>query len=158
MNYLKIIQLPSVFFLLMVSLNGGLVFGQTQEHSSTNPLQTDLGDPLLPKVDRPLSPLEKSKLEKACDDLNAQASQLFNESKEEEAFKIWYRELRLRRELGQFEEVSALGRVGELAWQKNRSNDVEIISKRLEAICRRQCYAIEQQANSTQQFEPTLLN
>ncbi|MGL5806395.1 MAG: hypothetical protein ACRC11_13305, partial [Xenococcaceae cyanobacterium] len=134
MNYLKIIQLPSVFFLLMVSLNGGLVFGQTQEHSSTNPLQTDLGDPLLPKVDRPLSPLEKSKLEKACDDLNAQASQLFNESKEEEAFKIWYRELRLRRELGQFEEVSALGRVGELAWQKNRSKDVEIISKRLEAL------------------------
>jgi tetratricopeptide (TPR) repeat protein len=150
MNHLKIIQLPSVFFLLMVSLNGGLVFGQTQEPSSTNPLQTDLADPLLPKLDRPLSPLEKSKLEKACDDLNAQALKLFNESEEEEAFKIWYRELRLRRELGQFEEVSALGRVGEFAWQKNRSNDVEIISKRLEAI--------ESQANNQKQLDPNLLN
>jgi tetratricopeptide (TPR) repeat protein len=51
--------------------------------------------------------------------------------------------------LGQLEEVPALGRVGEIAWQKNRKTDLQIISNRLKAI--------EQEASTKQKLESDLL-
>jgi hypothetical protein len=51
----------------------------------------------------------------------------------EGAFEIWYRELRLRRALGYLEEVRALGRVGEIAWQRTQKFDAQVIT----GVCKR---------------------
>lgn len=96
-----------------------------------NPLEIPLEDPLIPPIPRPLTPLEQRKLREALDQLNADAQAQLDAGNDEAAFEIWYRELRLRRVLGRIEEVNALGRVGEIAWNKTRTEDVQIISKRI---------------------------
>jgi tetratricopeptide (TPR) repeat protein len=148
-TYSSIIKVLSTFCLLIVSVSGDFAIAQTQRFRFGNPLEVNVPDPLLPQGDLPLSPSDKDRLQKATDDLNNQATNLLQEDKEEEAFDLWYRELRLRRQLGQLEEVPALGRVGEIAWQKNRKTDLQIISNRLKAI--------EQEASTKQKLESDLL-
>lgn len=102
-----------------------------------NPLQVEqFNDPLLPQtpVQRPLSPLEKFRLNEALDQVKQQAQQLYQEGKVEEAFQVWYRELRLRQKLDPIEEVKTLGRVGEIAWLENRSADFRNIRERLRVL------------------------
>ena len=96
-----------------------------------NPLELPLDDPLLPSVPRPLSPLEQKRLRKELEKMNEKAQEESNTGNDNLAFELWYRELRLRRVLGRIEEVNALGRVGEVAWNKTRTEDVQIISQRI---------------------------
>lgn len=118
---------------------------------SPNPLESKTADPLLPQppVARPLSSSERRQLVAALDELNAQATAQWQSGNADEAFAIWYRELRLRRALGPIEEVQALGRVGEVAWSENRRTDVQLITQRLETI--------QQQAEVESQLDPELL-
>jgi len=102
-----------------------------------NPLQVEkFDDPLLPQtpVRRPLSPLEQFRLKEALDQLNQQARAVYENGNVEQAFQVWYRELRLRQKLDPIEEVKALGRVGEVAWLENRSADFRNIRERLRVI------------------------
>jgi len=106
------------------------------EEPQVNPLEITTPDPLLPQSpeDQTLSPEVQSQLRESLDELNAQAAALLNAGKALEAFDIWYRELRLRRALGYVEEVQALGRVGEIAWQRSQNLDVQLITARLQKI------------------------
>jgi tetratricopeptide (TPR) repeat protein len=107
------------------------------EEPKVNPLEITTPDPLLPKLpskDNPLSPEQQLKLKGELDAFNAQAAALLQAGKQKEAFEIWYRELRLRRALGYVEEVKALGRVGEIAWQRNQKLEAQVITMRLQAI------------------------
>lgn len=101
-----------------------------------NPLEMTDPDPLLPRppVDRPLSPLERRQLIQALDQLNTQAQAQLQAGNIVGAFDTWNRELRLRRALGTMEEVTALGRVGDIAWRENQVNQVQIITGRLRKI------------------------
>lgn len=98
-----------------------------------NPLELTRPDPLLPQppIERPISPLERSTLKTSLDELNAQADALLKAGDAVGAFEIWNRELRLRRVLGTLEEVQALGRVGEIAWNNTQKEEVELITGRL---------------------------
>ena len=106
------------------------------EEFKVNPLEITKPDPLLPRLPKrgTLSPEEQSRLRTAIDELDAQAAALYQEKKADEAFDIWYRGLRLRRALGRVEEVQALGRVGEMAWQNTRKFDTQVITRRLQEI------------------------
>lgn len=101
-----------------------------------NPLEIIKPDPLLPQLPKKatLSPEQRASLRQSLDELNAQATALLQSEKVPEAFEIWYRELRLRRALGYVEEVQALGRVGEVAWQRTLKPDAQIITRRLQDI------------------------
>ncbi|GBF81982.1 tetratricopeptide repeat protein [Aphanothece sacrum] len=123
---LTAITLTQVSFLV----NTGPVFAQLPD-PKINPLELPLDDILIPAFPRPLTPFEQRKLRQALDELNAQAQAESDKGNDEVAFEIWYRELRLRRVLGRLEEIKALGRVGEIAWNKTRTIDVQFISKRL---------------------------
>lgn len=96
-----------------------------------NPLEIPIDDPLLPSVPRPLTPFEQKRLRRELNKFNQQAQKELQAGNGNLAFDIWYRELRLRRILGRIEEVKALGRVGKFAWDNTRTEDVQIISKRL---------------------------
>jgi len=102
----------------------------------SNPLEMTTSDPLLPQspLERPLTPQERSSLEISLNDLNTQATAQFRVGNLDQAFEIWYRELRLRRVLGGLAEVEALGRVAEFAWKEGRREDLQNITQRLEMI------------------------
>ncbi|NES86446.1 MAG: tetratricopeptide repeat protein [Moorea sp. SIO2B7] len=124
------------------------VFAQT-EQPKPNPLEITTPDPLLPQIERPLSPLERFRLKQTLEEFNNQANAQLKAGNEDEAFNIWYREIRIWRAFGPLEEVEALGRVAGVAWDKSRKADVEIITDRLEAI--------EQKAQAQAELDPILL-
>lgn len=103
--------------------------------SEFDPLNPDLypPDPLLP-LSVPLSPFQRRRLREALDKLNLEAQAQADAGNQDGAFEIWYRELRARRILGALEEINALGRVGGVAWEKTRKEDVARITKRLEQV------------------------
>lgn len=106
------------------------------EEPRVNPLEIRTPDPLLPKVPKKgtLTLEQQATLRASLDELNAQAATMLKAGDAQGAFDIWYRELRLRRALGAVEEVQALGRVGEIAWQRNQKFDSQVIAARLQAI------------------------
>jgi tetratricopeptide (TPR) repeat protein len=106
------------------------------EEPKVNPLEIRTPDPLLPKVPKKgsLTPEQQDNLRASLDELNTQAAATLKAGDPQGAFDLWYRELRLRRALGPVEEVQALGRVGEIAWQRSQTYDAQVISARLVAI------------------------
>ncbi|MDY7013848.1 MAG: tetratricopeptide repeat protein, partial [Cyanobacteriota bacterium] len=100
---------------------------------TANPVEINESDPLIPTGF--LTPLRLKELEEALASLNEQATAELAEGNSDAAFAIWYRELRLRRQvLGRLEEIKALGRIGDIAWQESRTPDIKIVTKRLETI------------------------
>jgi tetratricopeptide (TPR) repeat protein len=101
-----------------------------------NPLEIREPDPLFPirDRDRTLTPQEVQELDSILEELNAQAATELNAENPNTAFRLWYRELRLRRSLGLLEEIKALGRVGQVAWNQSRTPDVKNINERLTEI------------------------
>jgi tetratricopeptide (TPR) repeat protein len=136
--------------LLGFSFSGGLTLAQ---NVIPNPSLLDLPaqpHPNIPLINRPLTPLERRQLGESLDAMNSQAQALLNQGKETEAFNIWYEELRLRRYLGLLSETEALGRVGAVAWNRTRTEDVRIITQRLREI--------QQQAEIENTLQGELLN
>lgn len=102
-----------------------------------DPLEFRTLDPMLPQSARDKKPLteeEKTQLQQSLNELNQQATELFQSGDKVTAFAVWYRELRLTRVLGFLPEVEALTRVGAIAWQENSREDIKFITKRLQAI------------------------
>ncbi|NJO94020.1 MAG: tetratricopeptide repeat protein [Hydrococcus sp. RM1_1_31] len=115
-----------------------------------DPLEQPVKDPLLPTArERSLTPFERRRLREALDALNAEAQIQFQAGNIDRAFEIWYRELRLRRSLGRLEEIQALARVGQFAWDKTRKEDVQIINRRLNVS--------QQEAEAKAPLSPELL-
>ncbi|ACK71441.1 Tetratricopeptide domain protein [Gloeothece citriformis PCC 7424] len=115
-----------------------------------NPLELPIKDPLIPELNRPLSPFEMRRLREALDASNQQAQAELDQGNDDEAFKIWYRELRLRQYLTPIEEIQALGRVGEIAWTKTRTQDLKNIYTRL--------LVVQQQSEKKAPLTPELLD
>lgn len=116
-----------------------------------SPLEPDETDPLLPTMvlDRPLSDQERTVLNAALNELNQEADAAYQAGDILGAFDIWFRELRLRRFLGTREEVAALSRVGEIAWNESQTTEVRLITQRL--------LEIEQQVQAEEPLDYELL-
>lgn len=101
-----------------------------------NPLEADPRDPLLPTttIDRPLSPLELYSLELELFQLDEQARALLLTEQPNEAFPLWMREVHLRRLFGLDAELEALERIGQHAWNHQRSEEIRLMAVRLERI------------------------
>jgi tetratricopeptide (TPR) repeat protein len=123
--------------ILLLGIRGGqenLVLAQTEgvpQAEQINPLEIRERDLLLPSIDRPLTDFELKRLRTALDELNNQAKAQLEAGNDDEAFAIWYRELRLRRVFGTGEEIEVLTRVGAIAWDKSRNQDLNFITERL---------------------------
>lgn len=100
--------------------------------ASENPLDPRLfpTDPLIPSGQY-LTPLQRRRLIEALDNLEAEALLLDQAGQGDEAFAVRYRSLRGRQRLGDLAEIEALGRMGAIAWEQGRNDDVVIISDRL---------------------------
>lgn len=102
----------------------------------TDPLVAEPKDPLLPTlvVDRPLSPLELYNLELELFRLDAQARGLLLIDQPSPAFELWIREVQLRRVFGLDAELEALGRIGQQAWNSQRSQEIRLMAVRFQRI------------------------
>lgn len=130
-----------ILLLLSVAADFRPVFAQQSQQSKpdepyTSPLEITKPDPLLPQwpLKKPLTPLEVQALTTALDELNQLATAQLQAGNLAEAFKIWYRELRLRRFLGPLAEVEALTRVAKIALSQNQTTQVQLITQRLQVI------------------------
>ncbi|NEN90535.1 MAG: hypothetical protein F6K48_17150 [Okeania sp. SIO3H1] len=103
---------------------------------SPNPLESSEPDPLLPEppTTGTVTGDKREELSQELDRLNAEAAALFAGGETTKAFDTWNRELRLRRYLGQAEELAALERVAEIAWNNSQKLQVQWITKRLETL------------------------
>lgn len=102
----------------------------------SDPLKTKPRDPLLPIIttDGPPSPLELQALRENLDQLNLLARTRFAEGQVDEAFVLFLREIRLRRVLGPIEEFNAIAPVAKLAWEQQRSEEVQLLTLRMREI------------------------
>lgn len=132
------------FYALTNSIDGYIAQGQTDAEEelqvpnqfSPNPLESTEPDPLLPSPPETgtVSGEKREKLSQELDRLNAEATALLAAGETIKAFDTWNRELRLRRYLGKAEELAALERVVEIAWNNGQKLQVQWITKRLEKL------------------------
>ncbi|MDJ0798502.1 MAG: tetratricopeptide repeat protein [Calothrix sp. MO_167.B12] len=101
-----------------------------------NPIEITTPDPLLPRSPgkQPLTESEKQQLSAALDRLDIEAAAKLQAGDRVGAFDTWNRELRLRRYLGTLPEITALSRVGAIAYSKNNRQQVLYITERLQTI------------------------
>ena len=106
--------------------------------SSANPLDAKIErrEPVIPAGygKRELSSFEKYRIEKTIEELDRAAQINLEQGKEDAAFKLWYRRLKLARAIDTEAEITALGEVGAIAWKENRGEDLRNIAERLIAI------------------------
>lgn len=102
----------------------------------SNPLEAIKSDPVIPSGSgqRDLTSFEKYRIEKTIAELNQAATAELAQGNADQAFKLWYRHLRLTRALDTISEIKALGKIGAIAWQENRGADVRNIAQRLITI------------------------
>ncbi len=103
---------------------------------SPNPLESTEPDPLLPNppTSGTLTGEKREEFSQELDRLNVEAAALLAAGETTKAFETWNRELRLRRYLGKAEELAALTRVAEIAWNNSQKLQVQWITKRLEIL------------------------
>ncbi len=103
-----------------------------------NPLEITETDPLLPPDTnaRELTELEREGLITALTELEQQANTSLAVGDFENTALVWNRLLRLSRSLGSIEEIQTLGRIGDIAWNRDLSKQVNTISTRLQNIQR----------------------
>jgi tetratricopeptide (TPR) repeat protein len=118
-----------------------------------DPLNPSRRDPLLPKTDQPSTPQQEQNLQRVIEELQNQAQAAQAAGNLDAAFGLWYRELRLRQSLDLGSEIEALARVGKVAWQTNRPEDLQIITRRLETIGARENLSVEELKALAQAYE-----
>jgi tetratricopeptide (TPR) repeat protein len=94
-------------------------------------------DPLIPYdyKDRPLTTSEREELVKAADRLAVIGAQRLQAQDTAGAYEAWNQELRYRRVVASLvDEVRALGRVGDVAWVQNNTQQLRYVTKRLDEI------------------------
>lgn len=153
-NYFKKHKLVIIFSsLLTIVINLNLSYSATlAQTESINPLEATEPDPILPPEfdERSSSSFEKTKIEREIVKIDREARAQLAAGNKDSAFDLWYRELRLARILGLQKEISALGRIGAIAWKENRGFDVRIINNRL--------ITLEQEITDTTSLNLKLLN
>ncbi|MBE9097292.1 lipopolysaccharide assembly protein LapB [Tychonema sp. LEGE 07203] len=116
---------------------GSVASAQTNAPSldrfSPNPLEITTPDPLAP-AGEPFSSSQRDELTAALEQLNLEAAAKLQAGDGAGAFDIWFRELRLRRYLGPAAEIAGLSRVGSVAWSSSKNLELQLITKRLQAI------------------------
>ena len=116
---------------------GSIASAQTNppalDQFSPNPLEITTPDPLAP-ANESLSSTQRDELIAALEQLNLEAAAKLEAGDGAGAFEIWFRELRLRRYLGPAAEIAALSRVGSVAWSNGKNLELQLITKRLQAI------------------------
>ncbi|MEO1341184.1 MAG: tetratricopeptide repeat protein, partial [Cyanobacteria bacterium J06635_13] len=128
--------------LLGVLLGGSIVLTPVcrvlAQPETSNPLEVgiDQSDPVIPLGygRRELSAFEIRRIEQEMAQLNRAAKAELQQGNGKEAFRLWYRQLKLASAVNKVTEIETLGKVGAIAWKENRGEDLRNIANRLITI------------------------
>ncbi|MEL6930541.1 MAG: hypothetical protein AAFO95_18185, partial [Cyanobacteria bacterium J06600_6] len=134
MNSCKIVAI----ILLTGSINLAFIQNTLAQSLLANPLEVEIdkSDPVIPfgYQRRKLSTFEINRIKREMVKLDRTAKAELQEGRGDNAFKLWYRQLKLARAVDVETEIEALGKVGEIAWLNNRGQDLRNIANRAIAI------------------------
>ncbi|NJN62943.1 MAG: hypothetical protein HC795_16775, partial [Coleofasciculaceae cyanobacterium RL_1_1] len=99
-----------------------------------SPLENADPDPWWPDTSIPLTENDRRILRQRLDELNVSAIAALAINQPKVAFDLWNRELRMRRLLGVNEELIAMVRVGQIAWEEEEFYQMQVITRRLRDI------------------------
>ncbi len=101
--------------------------------SAPNTLEPDPEDELLPAgaAEGKLSPSDIQKIRLNAARLDQEAETAYGEGKPAQAYRLWFRALRLLQYGEADEEIVALGRIGARAWTEGRAPESQAIAQRL---------------------------
>jgi tetratricopeptide (TPR) repeat protein len=109
--------------------------GRREASTLVNPLrrEIDASDPVIPPGygKRELSSFEIYRIEKEIKKLDQNAQGELQQGHTDRAFELWYRQLKLTHAISPKVEIIALGKIGAIAWQENRAEDLRNIANRL---------------------------
>lgn len=97
-----------------------------------------------------LTSLEKYRVTRAINQLKEAATNKLNQGNQDQAFELWYRQLKLNNLLSVDSEIKALGEIGAIAWKLNRSGDVRYLAEHL--------IKIENKITTQEQLQPEILD
>ena len=126
-----------VICLVFLSASIGLATtpASVAENRPLNPLEVEIdnSDPVIPLgyQKRKLSVFEINRIKREIEKLDRLAKDKLQQGNGNEAFKLWYRQLKLARAVDPETEIESLGEAGAIAWQANRGEDLRNIANRL---------------------------
>ncbi|WP_373480086.1 tetratricopeptide repeat protein [Geminocystis sp.] len=125
----KIVNNCFFSLLLIISFPPQITFAQIPE--KINPLLVNFEDELLPKINRDLTKLERKRIQEKITELDTLADSELLAGNVDLAFGLWYRAINLSRALGVDSEVKMISKVGKIAWEKSRNEDITFLTERL---------------------------
>lgn len=118
-----------IYLLLILTFSSNITYAQTPE--IVNPLTINFEDELLPKIKRDLTDLERKRIREKITELDTLANTELSSGNEDLAFGLWYKTINLSRFLGADVELMQIAKVGDVAWNKSRNQDINFLSERL---------------------------
>ncbi len=128
------LRIFSKFLWLLVILIAFHPINVIAQNRAVNPLKVNVQDNLLPNNNQNLTEAQKEELRLSLAKLNDDAKTQLELGNDNEAFNIFYRQLRLTRFLGIREEVEAITEVAQIAWDKSRVDDISFLTERLSLL------------------------
>lgn len=142
-----IISQLGIFFCLLTPNFASFSFAKEVEKN--NPLTSDFRSILIPSIERDITDFEKKRIRNKIDELNSLADAELANGNDDNAFLAWYEAINLSRYLGTEAEIKMINKVGEVAWNKSRNQDLNFLTERLTII--------ENQATENKELDEDLL-
>ena len=134
MNCLPIFARKNLLLILSLFLLNQSPRILAQETKPVNPLTTNFSHELLPKVDRNLTSFEENRINEKIIELDTSAKEQIKLDNPDEAFSLWYEAINLSRSLGVEKELTTITQVANVAWNRQRSQDISFLQQRLLVI------------------------
>ena len=99
-----------------------------------NPLNQKIESDLIPKTERDLSDFEKRRVADKMAELDQQAQAELKAGNEDQAFLIWYDVIKLSKYINVETEIKTISKVGAIAWEKSRNQELNFLTERLVKI------------------------
>lgn len=99
-----------------------------------NPLNQKIESDLIPTANRDLSDFEKRRIADKMTELDQQAQAELKAGNEDQAFLIWYEEIKLSKYINVETEIKTITKVGAIAWEKSRNQELNFLTERLVKI------------------------
>lgn len=141
-----------IFVTSLFWVNCGIVsaiFAQGLEFKE-NPLNEKTDSELVPTIERDLTNFEKKRVLAKIAELDQQAESELKAGNQDQAFLIWYETIKLSRFIDKETEIKTITRVGAVAWEKSRNQELNFLMERL--------LVLESESTKNEQIEPEFLS
>lgn len=121
-----------IFFFCFLGFYQPVITAQNEQQ--INPLIENFNSDLIPKINRDLSDFEIKRIENRISELNLSAEEQLKANNQDQAFIMLYEAINLSRYLETNVEIELITKVGQIAWDKSRNQDLNFLNERLNIL------------------------